>query len=479
MAEDTEDRIELDMSPRTTTGCRDCDARVDAELPGKCATHRLATSDRTGIQAAMRQPTPVVALTEADLTKSQATKVGALFHDMAVTLTAWAAMREANRRLEHEARATQERASNEQAARLAAARESNLETELDRLSRETRGRQAGEAREVLVSATQAVTAAVTARDVVIGAQAVGAGGLTGWVGHGELTRGVMAQVLNNAGFHEGYLPNPKSVLAHAGFALQALTQEGRVVRADRGGRSRGARAMSTDGQVREFAGRWIVGQANVRQGQVGDAFGEILLTVVVFSDGRMECTGDPDLGARVHADYIRRRDEEVYPAAEVTVWLRYTLMSRFRAIRMGGCWFIPAGTDQRGTDNLERAQAFIGAVQSTWGADWLPVPFLPLATSAQLLSGLTVGLAREVKDALTDLASQRAQAQRQGQADIGSRGAATVYKRLEAIAAKARGFADMLGQSNVAVIRSELQAAIDTVKPLCDDISLRYAQLEL
>lgn len=465
---DTEDTIELDMSPRTTTGCRDCDARVDAELPGKCARHR------TGVQAAVRQAIPVmsVVLPEADLTRSQATKVGSLFHDMAVTLTAWAAMREANQRLEREARETQERTANAQAERLAAVRESNMETELDRLSRETRGRQAGEAREVLVSATQTVTQAVTNRDIVIGAQTAGAGGLTGWVGHGEMTRTVMAELLNNAGFHEGYLPNPKSVVAHAGYALQALTQEGRVVRADRGGRVRGSRVMATDGRAREFAGRWIVGQANVRQGQVGDSFGEILLTVVVFGDGRMECTGDHELGERVHGDYQRRLSHEVYPAAEVTTWLRSTLMSRFRAIRLGGNWFVPA-------EHLERAQAFIGAISSAWGADWLPVPFLPLATSAQLLSGLTTGLAREVKEALQDLASQRDQARKQNQADIGSRGAATVYKRLEAIATKARGFADMLGPQNVATLRAELQAAIDTVKPLIDDISLRYAQLEL
>jgi len=312
---------------------------------------------------------------------------------------------------------------------------------------------------------------INRRDIVLGAATVNSGVVTGWNGQGELTHAQTVELLTTSGFPVDWAPSPKSALAHAGFALSLLNASGSVVRADRGGRRRGQRLMSNDGRVRQFSGRWIVGTAAAGTGEVGEGFGRIVVTAVLFMDGRLECAGDPDICARVTADYQRRVNEEIFPAAEITMWLRDLLQYRFRAVRMGGVWYIP---HKFAAD----ATRLVAAVANVWGLDWLSPP-LPMSTSEQLMAGLAQGLIREARIVLESLETQRAAAREKGASEIGTRAASTIYERLQTVAERAKGYADLLGAHYVDQIRTELRTAMDLVQPLCDDVSLRYAAMDL
>lgn len=398
-------------------------------------------------------------LPEADLTRSQAQVIARL----PSTLATWfaTAVESARARQADMAAAATERTEAEARTRASAA---------DWQANHAAQMAAIQGRAIPVPAEPESRPTLTAHDMVVGAETAGSGVITGWSGSGELTRIDLQTILTGAGFPEHWAPEPKTPHAHAGFALALLNQVGSVVRADRGGRRRGERLASSDGLVRKFAGRWIVGTANARAGVVGDAFGQIAMTAILYTDGRLECVGQPDLCARVTEDYQRRVDSEVYPAGEVTLWLRSLLAKRLGGVRMGGVWYVPRR-------HAVECHKLVAVLSSAWGLDWISPP-LPMATSTQLLQGLTAGLVREATEVLTDLETARASARATGASEIRSGAATTLYKRLMVVADRAKGYADLLGPGHVAAVRASLQAALDIIKPLCDDISLRYAALE-
>ncbi len=312
---------------------------------------------------------------------------------------------------------------------------------------------------------------LSAGNMVAGANLDAEGVILGWYGAGELALSTIKEKLALAGCPDTWAPSPKSCVAHVGFALAPLTNGGNVVRSDRGGRKKGDRVASTDGRVRKFAGRWIVLTPATR-GDVGDHAGRINLTAVLFTDGRLELTGPTDVCERVNADYVRRVAEERFPAAEVTMWLRDTLIRRFGAISMGPAgWYVP-------NRHVAGAERLCDAMSQAWGSGWI-LPGLPITTGERLFSGIVRGLASEVATVLTDLEASEAQAKKQGQSQLGARGAATFMRRLREVNDRAKGYATVLGASHVATIRAELTKALARVEPLCDDTAERFAMLDM
>lgn len=322
----------------------------------------------------------------------------------------------------------------------------------------------------VVTEAQSTRAAVRQQDVVIGAREGGSGVLTGWAGQGEMTRSGIVEVLQGAGFPESWAPAPKSDHFHASAALTTLTNQGRVLRTERG-RQINASAIGTGNPFRRYVARWTVG--NPLHGQVGDKFGQVVLTAGLTPSGALDMDGDPALTERVSKEYERRRGEGgVYPAGEVTDWIRYVLVYRFAAIRLGANWYIPVS-------HAEAAERLLGALAGRWGNAWI-LPALPVATTDQLRAGLVRGLVAEADAVIVEFEAQReaARADRPG-GDIGPKSAASLLGRLKEVYERAKGYATLLEPRFTASVRARLEACLAVVEPLCDDTATRFAMMDL
>lgn len=307
-----------------------------------------------------------------------------------------------------------------------------------------------------------VREAITAGQVVAGAKAEGQGSLMGWTGRREATRATLVECLRRAGAPEEWAPASKSAHAHAGAAVNALNRQGFVSRIDRSISRQDRRAV---------AGRWIVAPVN-NGGSVGDSVGRIALTVTLSTAGSLTCEGDWRLTAEVTEEFDRLRNAEVYSAGDVTAWLSSLLSQRLGAVRMAQAWYVRHG-------QVEMAEAILTSVsESGWGVDWL-LPALPVATSAQLRTGLATGLIREAGEVLADLEAQRTAATAAKRADIGPRAAMTLLTRLRTVAERVGQYAVILGEDQVATVRASIVAATAVVEPLCSDTSQRGAVLEM
>lgn len=313
-----------------------------------------------------------------------------------------------------------------------------------------------------------VRAAITGREIVVGAQEAGSGVLLGWAGLGEHTLPGIRAALTRAGLPETWAPNSRSAHAHAAAALTTLTTSGRILRSERGRRARSTTWI--DGTPRSHVARWTVG--NPTHGSVGDAMGIVALSAGLTSDGQLDLTGDTDLVNHVRAEFNRRVDSEVYPAGEVTYWLRAVLVTRFAAVRLGANWYVPAR-------HATPAERLCEELARGWGADWI-LPALPVATTNQLRAGLVRGLASDADAVLAEFEMQRASARadRPG-GDIGPRAAATLLGKVKDIYQRSASYREMLGSEYVAGIRTKLEEVIGQIEPLCDASVSRFAMLDL
>lgn len=310
-------------------------------------------------------------------------------------------------------------------------------------------------------------AAVRARDVIVGAREAGSGVMLGWGGLGEATRVEIIGWLADVGLPESWAPTAKSDHFHASAALMTLAQSGRVVRTERGRQ----RVQRPDGAYRAYVARWTVG--NPLHGQVGDRFGLTVLTAALTSTGVLDLDGDPELCARVREEYARRQaGGGVYPAGEVTDWLRDLLVYRFAAVRLGGGWYVPQG-------HAEIAERLCERVARGWGRDWI-LPALPIATTDQLRAGLVRGLAKEADAVLKELEDQRKAARKDRPGgDITADAAQTLLGKLQTVYERAKGYSLILGGAFTAEIRTKLEDAVSVVSAVCGPAGVRFALMDL
>jgi hypothetical protein len=316
-----------------------------------------------------------------------------------------------------------------------------------------------------------VKQAISAREIVVGAKEEGSGILTGWAGSGELTRAQILAALAGSGYPEAWAPAPKSDHFHASAALLTLTQQGRILRSERGRFQQVAIGQGAEGPYRRYTARWTIGDPT--HGQVGETFGLTVLTAGLTAGGALDLAGDAGLIARVREEYSRRQGEGgVYPAGEVTEWLRTALIYRFSAVRLGANWYIPHA-------HAESAERLLCAISVLWGQAWI-LPALPVATTAQLQSGIVRGLSGEAEAVLAEFDTQRAvaRADRPG-SDIGPKSAATLIGKLRDVYVRAKEYAVLLGPDSTKKIRARLEAALAVIEPLCDDSVQRFALLDL
>lgn len=299
-------------------------------------------------------------------------------------------------------------------------------------------------------------------ELVAGAKVDGAGIFLGFGGLGSLTRASIAAVLAEAGLPAEWLPAAKSAHAQAGRAVGELNGLGYIVRA--------ARVAKTDpvGVARTWKARWTVGVAD-SAAVIGGRFGRTVLTVTLGGGNELRVEGDPGLAARVLSDFNASVEGEIYAAADVTAWLHHTLVSRFRAARVGGNWYVRA---KYAVD----AERLLTVIARGWGRDWL-LPAIPMATSEQLAAGLVKNFAAEADAVLKEYSDELAEAQKHGKGEIGSKRAQTLHTALKDLAERATGYASMLGDRHVAELRTKLSVAANRIAESVDAISIRFENI--
>lgn len=311
---------------------------------------------------------------------------------------------------------------------------------------------------------------ITAANLVAGASAEATGVFVGWAGSNEVAIAAIRQALADAGAVVDWAPAPRSAHFHAAEALKALTTQGRVVRAERGG-ARQLPSLYT-GLPRRYLACWTVLLPG--HSAVGDKAGTTVMRVQLGTGGDLEIEALPGHEADktyVLADFDRRVATEALPAGDVTKWLRDLLIRRCCAVRVGGMWYVPARWKVR-------AERICTEMARVFGADWV-LPALPVATSQQLRAGLTRGFKGDVTLLLVELQEERERARANKRADIGGKGAANYLNRLRELNDRAKEYRALLGAECVADVATAIRDAIAVLEPLCDDTAQRFAAMDM
>ncbi len=331
-------------------------------------------------------------------------------------------------------------------------------------------------------------------DLVAGAAAEGHGVLVGFNGRGALTHKRLVEILVGAGFPENWAPSLVSAHRHAGRAVAILNQNGYVVRADRTKSQKrdekktaddvaiesalaneaahgntDAAAVLADRQMETTAtwqGRWYV-MSTTRATAVGQKAGEIVMIATLEQNGalRIQCANE-DLEKRVRADYETRFDREEHAAADISEWLKSVLVGRFRAAKLGGNWYVKK-------QHAAEAEKLLTAFAKHWGENFL-LPALPVATSDQLLAGLTASFEREVSDVLAEYHLLASDAREEGK-EISSKVSLRILGDLRSLTERCLGFAALLGTDRMAALQMQNVAAADEIESTVAGLSQRFA----
>lgn len=321
--------------------------------------------------------------------------------------------------------------------------------------------------------TREIRAGITAGEVVAGAEAEASGALIGWSGRRERTRAQLADVLAAAQLPAEWLPASKSARAHAGRAVDAANAwtwgESRLV-------ARTANGLRDDARNGVVA-RWTLSTTRARTGEVGEAAGQIILTVELVK-GRHDTysirwTGEPELGNKVQAEYARLASAEVYKAADVTAWLASVLKNKLGAVDFGpGSLYVRRGEVAEAERLCEELKA------QGWGERWL-LPALPVATSAQLRTGLVRAFADEAAEVTHRARALLKAAREKGGEVIGAGAAESLRRDLLTVQERAGAYAALLGDAALTTVRADIAGAISQVDDLCNPTTARAFMLEL
>lgn len=300
--------------------------------------------------------------------------------------------------------------------------------------------------------------------IMAGQAAEGSGAITGWRGQSYLTLGSIVELLESAGLPTSWAPTAKSAKAHAGQAIRNLNNLGFVVRAAK--RSEQSKLQQAIG----WDARWVVSRAMASTGGVGDAMGEIVLTVELH-DGALKLAGAPLLMIQVQGAYDELRNAEAFAAGDVTTWLASLLITHCGATGFGTGYYIPQG--QRSI-----ASKLIAAVCCRWGRSWI-FPLLPVATTDELRQGISRNLIEDITSISDSLASLRATATKENRAEIQPGQAAALLRNLKAIQERVAAYRELCGDALIAPAVLSITLLHETLSKLTDDTSVRFSLLDL
>jgi hypothetical protein len=319
--------------------------------------------------------------------------------------------------------------------------------------------------------TRQVRQAMRGGEIMAVAGAVASGKGYMWNGCGEATRGDLRAVLLAANLPEAWLPDPTTAVATAGLVLRDENHRGLIAKPERavkGSRKRAKVIIGANGMPRAYLTRWTVQEPS--HGEVGETAGVIVATATVWSDGTLTVDGDEHIKTRVETEYNRRRDAEVFEAGQVTAWLQSMLITRFDSLLYFG-WYVPAA-------HVAAMDRLYAAIDGVWGSWRVP---MPMVTCDALRAGLTKGLADEVAAVLVAVDKAHADGLKATprRMQITAAAAAGFVAQLQELAARAAKHVETLGGEYATKISAGIKAALESLKPLCDDGAMRTAMLEL
>jgi hypothetical protein len=308
---------------------------------------------------------------------------------------------------------------------------------------------------------------LTNGDIVAGASKVRDGALVGWSGRGKRTRGQIQAALVSAGLPAAWAPEAKTARAQAGAIMAAINHDGFV-----------ARAVEADGQTREQRGwiaKWNIGGVDdLQTGKgVGDSFGSVAMVATLDRDERLTVDVGlnahlASLAAQLRARYEARREAEEFAAGDVTAWLGQIMRER-----MAGIGYGPGSYYVRHERAIQAERLCTALKGQGWGGSWI-LPALPIATSQQLREGLVASLVDEARDVLVAYGEARDAAATSGK-PISDKIALGLDERMKVVLERAQGFAALLGDAHVALLRSTVRAAIEEIAPTLSPEAIRFA----
>lgn len=303
--------------------------------------------------------------------------------------------------------------------------------------------------------------------IIAGQAAEGSGALVGWSGQGALSRADILAALAAADCPASWAPAAKSCKAHAGQAVRRLDAIGYIVRA--------ARRSDTDRAIERATGRtwearWIVSRSHASSAEVGDAAGEVELTVEL-ADGELTCKGDSHLSAQVRSIFEALRDAESYQAGDVTTWLARVLINELGATRFGVGYYVPAGS-------RARANALVTSMSIRWGRAWI-CPALPVATSDELKMGIVRGLEDDVRAVQAVLVRERSMAREAKKGDMSPATAARLLRSVGEMSERVGAYRALCGDALVRPVVALLRSLTDDLGAIADATSIRGSLIEM
>lgn len=303
------------------------------------------------------------------------------------------------------------------------------------------------------------------RILVAGAIASGNGYMLGWDGHGKATGAQLNEVRENAGLTTDWNIKTKSDTTYLTRACDRMNLHGYVSRRDKS-----PKFDKTTG-TRPYRERRIIFKADTATAKVGEAVGQVVLTVELHDDSSaLHFEGDAGLAQTIQAEYLNMLDNQIYHAADVTAWLSKILTQHCHAVINPGLgYYIPAcGHDT--------AKAVTDALAPVWGTVGA---LIPVATSEQLLTGLTRGLLGDVRRFEAKIAAERKAALRRGKEDLAPSTAARLLVGLSALNDTAISYGALVGIDNAREVTEFIGRLRAPLELLADDASVRFAMLDL
>jgi hypothetical protein len=257
--------------------------------------------------------------------------------------------------------------------------------------------------------------------------------------------------------------------------------------------ARAAKKRNSTDWPADVSARWIVSRLD-DAATLGSAGDKELIAELIEVDSGAEVRfvgGSTELRERVVAAFAERTGAQTYNPGDLHDWLRYRVLQHtYSAVEYGGFWWAPGGQARK-----DEIRTVINAVLPLMGR---VIAIGEAANKASMSGGITDTLRAEIATvraayernvaAVAKAASEKAAKEGLGLADqelaarrasITSDVAANRLRDLDKVAIRVAGFAELLGPALHAPLRTAVDELRTTLAASLDDVSQRFAMLEL
>lgn len=297
----------------------------------------------------------------------------------------------------------------------------------------------------------------TAKDIVAaGRDFTGSGVLASFSGQNAAVTTVQAmeEAMDAHGVKK-YAPKAKSPIGVLGRIIRDVARQNKAT-------ARRAPGAAGDADNREYAARWVVSpKASLSNVKVGDSVGSAELIIDFTDADQLVIRGNSAMADTIKSRFEVERHQLI--GSDITQWLSDLMMGTFRAAKTVWGKYVPPV-------NVPTVRDIFSAVQTIFGETHAPDP-LPVATTDQLLDGITAGFRKEIDGV-------RKSYEKNG-AKTSATDAARYKRTLDDIAARSGNYRILCGDDRINAAMLELQELRDLLEALSNDTAMRGANLEL